>query len=110
MKTIVVKCTGCIMEEIPLDSRLFDNDTYSMYFEAAIRAVEKWKEKGGIKLGSLIECYDKRHAMELNKHVWCNTYYVLLGARMYPEAKGFRRNFKKLFNVDLHVEKMNDKK
>ena len=103
MKTIVVKSNVWTLEHT-LDPSLFDGDTCAMYREAAVSVLEKQAMKPHCKVGLLLECYEKKNANKIGTHVLFNTYFVLLGARMYEKANELRKKAKLEFGIDLREE------
>ena len=98
MKTVVVKSAGWT-QEFRLDEKLIPEVDHTLLREAAIQSVEN-----ASRVAVIIECYEKRHAKKVEKHVIFNAYYVLLAARKYDKAKVLREKFKTQFKIDLQSE------
>ena len=103
MKTIVVKSSKWI-STVSLDPDVFEDKTYNIYREAAIQFVETQSKQDSFCLSVIITCFDEKNERKIKKHIFFNTYYILLGARMYSKAKEFRRKFKERFDIDIQDE------
>lgn len=104
MKTIIVKSAGWI-EEILINPDIFEDD---IYYEAAICVIERRRNQSSSKIGVIIECFDKKDRRNKQKHLIYNSYYILLGARMYAHAKLLRSKFFNMFGIDLRQEKQKE--
>ena len=102
LKKVVIKCADFWMDEIEIDSEIFDD----VYIEAATRAVEKRKDLPGFKITIILECWEKRDFKNPNKHFCYNTYRVLINAGLYDKAEILRLNFMKLHGVDIQKESL----
>lgn len=103
MKTIVAKC--CAQKyEYELDPNVFDNVEDFIFREACIRAVEERSKMTSFNMSPIIECYAKEDENDVTKHILFNTYFILIGARMYDKAKLLREKFQIQLNVDLQGE------
>ena len=102
LKKVVIKCADFWMDEIEIDSEIFDD----VYIEAATRAVEKRKNLPGFKITIILECWEKRDFKNPNKHFCYNTYHVFINAGMYDKAEVLRMNFIKIHGIDLQKESL----
>ena len=101
IKKIVVKAGDFWMDELEIDSELFDD----VYVEAATRAIEK-RENVPFKVGVIIETWEKKDFKKPEKHYCYNTYRVLINAGLHKKGENFRQNFIKLHGVDLQKESL----
>ena len=100
MKKIVVKCDEYWMDEYEIDSEIFDD----VYLESATRAVEKRKNQPGFKVTVMVECWEKKDFKKPEKHFCYNTYLILINAGMHEKAEILRKNFMKLYSIDLQKD------
>ena len=100
LKKVVVKCADFWMDEIEIDSEIFDD----VYVEAATRAVEKRKDLPGFKVTVVIETWEKKDFKKPAKHFCYNTYRILINVGMHSKAEMLRLNFIKLHGIDLQKE------
>lgn len=102
LKKVVVKCSDFWMDEVEIDSEIFDD----VYVEAATRAVEKRKDLPGFKVTVILECWEKRDFKKPEKHFCYNTYRVLINAGLHEKAEMLRLNFMKMHGIDLQKESL----
>lgn len=102
LKKVVVKCADFWMDEIEIESEIFDD----VYVEAATRAVEKRKDLPGFKVTVVIETWEKKDFKKPAKHFCYNTYRILINAGMHSKAEMLRLNFIKLHGIDLQKESL----
>jgi hypothetical protein len=102
LKKVVVKCSNFWMDEIEIDSEVFED----VYVEAATRAIEKRKDLPKFKLTVILECWEKRDFKKPEKHFCYNTYRVLINAGLHTKAEMFRINFMKMYGIDLQKESL----
>jgi hypothetical protein len=97
IKTIVVQLTADNVQEIDIDTNLFDDP----YMEAATRAVEKSKMKNGSMIRPVTTCWEKTNP---KKGELYNSYWVLVNAACYTKAELLREKFKAQTDCDLAKE------
>jgi len=97
-KKVHVKCSEFWEDVIEVDSSIFDD----IYMEAATRALEKRKTMPGLKVTVTIDCWEPK----TNEHFGYNTYFVLINCSMHEKAEMFRKNFMKMYNVDISKESL----
>ena len=103
IKRIVVKCANFWMDELEIDSEIFDD----VYLEAATRAIEnKKKSLEKFDITVFLECWEKKDFAKPNKHFCYNTYYVLINSGMHENAEIFRSNCIKINKIDLRLENL----
>lgn len=102
LKKVVVKCSDFWMDEVEIDSEVFDD----VYVEAATRAIEKRKDLPGFKVTVILETWEKRDFKKPEKHFCYNTYRVLINAGMHTKAEMLRINFMKMHGIDLQKESL----
>jgi hypothetical protein len=102
IKKIVVKCANFWMDEIEVDSEIFDD----IYVEAVTRAVERRKSKPGFTISFIIEAWEKKDFADPYKHYVFNTYKILINAGMHRIAEIIRMNFLKENQIDLRYESL----
>ena len=102
LKKIVVKCASLWMDELEIDSDIFDD----AYMEAATRAIEKRKEEPGFKVTVILECWEKKDFKKPDKHFCYNTYRILINAAMHEKAEMLRMNFLQMHGIDLQKESL----
>jgi hypothetical protein len=102
LKKVVVKCSDFWMDELEIDSEIFDD----VYVEAATRAIEKRKDLPGFKVTVIIETWEKKDFKKPDKHFCYNTYRILINAGMHDKAEMLRLNFLRMHGVDLQKESL----
>jgi len=102
LKKIVVKCADFWMDELEVDSDIFDD----IYLEAATRAIEKRKDLPGFKVTIVIETWEKKDFKKPERHFCYNTYRVLVNAGLHDKAEMLRLNFMRMHGVDLQKENL----
>ena len=102
IKKIVVKCADFWMDELEIDSEIFDD----VYVEAATQAIEKRKKLNNFKVTVVLECWEKKDFKRPEKHFAYNTYRVLINAAMHEKAEILRINFMKIKGIDLQKESL----
>jgi predicted DNA-binding ArsR family transcriptional regulator len=102
LKKIVVKCADFWMDELEIDSEIFDD----VYVEAATRAIEKRKDLPGFKVTVILDCWEKKDFKKPEKHFCYNTYRVLINAALHDKAEMLRINFMKMHGIDLQKESL----
>jgi len=88
--------------QISVDSSIFDD----VYVEAVTRVVENHKKDITFfhKMKVIAECYEKKDAKDVSKHVTVNMYHILLNAGMYSLSELLRTKTKNLHKIDLQLE------
>lgn len=102
LKKVVVKCSDFWMDELEIDSEIFDD----VYVEAATRAIEKRKDLPGFKVTVIIETWEKKDFKKPDRHFCYNTYRILINAGMHGKAEMLRLNFLRMHGVDLQKESL----
>lgn len=102
LKTVSVKCSTFWDDEFEINPAVFDD----IYMEAATRAIEKRKDLPGFKVAVIIECWEKKHVADPNKHICYNTYFVLINSGLHKKAEMLRRNFFNQHKIDLQKESL----
>ena len=102
LKKIVVKCSDFWMDELEIDSEIFDD----VYVEAITQAVEKRKDSPKFKVTVIIEAWEKKDFKKPLKHYCYNTYLILINAGMHNKAEMLRLNFMKMHGIDLQKESL----
>ena len=102
VKKVIVKCGEFWMDEVEIDSEVFDD----FYVEAATRAIEKRRDLPGFKVTVIIETWEKKDFKKPAKHFCYNTYRILINAGMHKKAEMLRINFMKMHGIDLQKESL----
>ncbi len=102
IKKIVVKCGKFWMDEIEIDSNIFDD----VYLEAATRAVEKRKDLSDFKVTIIAECWEKRDFKKPDKHFCYNMYHIFVNAGLHKKAEALRLNFMRMNGYDLQKQSL----
>jgi hypothetical protein len=105
LKIVAVKCSTFWNDEFEIDPNIFDD----IYLEAATRAIEKRKDLPGFKVAVMIECWEKKHVDNSNKHICYNTYFILINSGLHNKAEMLRLNFFKEHKIDLQKESLKPK-
>jgi len=102
IKKIVVKCGKFWMDELEIDSDIFDD----VYLEAATRAVEKRKDLTDFKVTIMAECWEKRDFKKPDRHYGYNMYHIFINAGLHKKAEALRLNFLKMEGYDLQKQSL----